>query len=130
MHSLYELFVAEWLKAHLPPHLTLKFQETIHKGKNLYFKIDLVLYEKSTLIPRYTLDTKYKAPNSPSSQDIAQVLTYAICKSCRETVLVYPTPLNSCFDQVFGNVRVRSLTFSLDQNLDITGQTFLKELLC
>ncbi|MDH6055608.1 McrC family protein [Umezakia ovalisporum] len=128
MHTLYELFVAEWLKVNLPPHLSLKSQETINKRKNLYFKIDLVIYEKLTLIPRYILDTKYKAPKNPSSQDIAQVVTYAVCKSCQETVLIYPTPVTCSVDEFFGSIRVRSLTFSLDQNLDITGEILLKKL--
>lgn len=129
MHNLYELFVAEWLKVNLPHHLTLKSQEIIKKRKNLYFKIDLVLYEKSTLIPRYTLDTKYKTPNKPSPQDIAQVVTYAVSKNCQQTVLIYPNQATNSLDETFGNIRVRSLTFPLDQNLNTTGKTFLKHLL-
>ncbi|BAZ52044.1 McrBC 5-methylcytosine restriction system component-like protein [Nostoc sp. NIES-4103] len=128
MDSLYEMFVAEWLKENLPPHFTLKSQERISIGKNLYFKTDLVLYETSNFTPRYILDTKYKKPSKPSSQDIAQVVAYAVSKHCPEVILIYPSSLTNSLDLLVGNIRVRSLTFALNDNLDRAGQIFLKNL--
>jgi len=129
MARLYELFVAEWLKANLPSNLFLKFQERVNIGKNLEFKPDLVLYDSTTNIPRYILDTKYKTPATPSSQDVAQVVAYAVAKNCPEVILVYPTPSTHSLNEMVGNIRVRSLTFSLDDHLEKAGNTFLKTLI-
>lgn len=129
MARLYELFVAEWLKANLSPDLILKSQERVNLGENLYFKTDLVLYDALTAKPRYILDTKYKTPANASSQDVAQVVAYAVSKHCQEVILVYPTSLTHSLDKFIGDIRVRSLTFSLNDNLDRTGQTFLQKLL-
>ncbi|MFB8790902.1 MAG: hypothetical protein U7123_19120 [Potamolinea sp.] len=90
MARLYELFVAEWLKAHLPADFSLKYQEPINISKMVQFKTDLVLYESGNITPRYILDTKYKVPDSPATSDISQVVTYALSKDCCEAVLVYP----------------------------------------
>jgi 5-methylcytosine-specific restriction enzyme subunit McrC len=129
MARLYELFVAEWLKAHLPQHLFLKFQEQVNISETVHFKIDLVLYDISTGTARYILDTKYKTPNQPAADDIAQVVAYAVSKDCNEAVLVYPEDLIHPLDEWVGDIRVRSLTFCLDGNLEHTGQDFLHNLL-
>lgn len=129
MARLYELFVAEWLKAHLPQHLLLKFQEQVNLSKTVYFKTDLVLYDISTGTARYILDTKYKTPTQPSADDIAQVVAYAVSKDCHEAILVYPANLTKPLDVLVGDIRVRSLTFSLEGELDGAGQAFLQNLL-
>ncbi len=129
MARLYELFVAEWLKIHLPQHLFLKFQEQVNISKTVYFKTDLVLYDISTGTACYILDTKYKTPTQPSRDDIAQVVTYAISKDCQEAVLVYPEDLTNPLDVLVRDIRVRSLTFSLQDELDRAGQAFLQDLL-
>ena len=129
MASLYELFIAEWLKVNLPANLILQSQERVKIANNLNFQIDLLLYDKSTAKPRYILDTKYKTPDSPSSDDIAQVVAYAVSKNCSQVILIYPTILTDPLDEFVGNIRVRSLTFFLDKNLEEAGKTFLKQLL-
>ncbi|MEO1430610.1 MAG: restriction endonuclease [Cyanobacteria bacterium J06633_8] len=129
MASLYELFIAEWLKLNLPANLIIKSQERVNIAKNIHFKIDLLLYDIATAKPRYILDTKYKTPDSPSSDDVAQVVAYAVSKNCSEVILIYPTTLTHPLDEFVGNIRVRSLTFSLNQNLDKAGNIFLKQLL-
>jgi 5-methylcytosine-specific restriction enzyme subunit McrC len=129
MDRLYELFVAEWLKAHLPQHLLLKFQEQVNISKTVYFKTDLVLYDISTGTARYILDTKYKTPTQPAADDIAQVVAYAVPKDCHEAILVYPADLTHPLDKWLGDIRVRSLTFSLEDDLDRAGQAFLQDLL-
>ncbi|MDF5730830.1 MAG: restriction endonuclease [Rhizonema sp. PD38] len=128
MARLYELFVAEWLKAHLPSDFILKSQEKVNIGKTLHFKTDLELYDNCSVTARYILDTKYKTPASPSPQDVSQVVAYAVSKNCQEVILVYPTSLTHSLNELVGNIRVRSLTFALDDNLERTGQTFLKNL--
>jgi 5-methylcytosine-specific restriction enzyme subunit McrC len=128
MAKLYELFVAEWLKIHLPKNLLLKFQESVKIGKNLLFKIDLVLYDSLTLAPRYILDTKYKSSTTPSTEDVAQVIAYAVSKGCQEVILVYPSSLTHHLNETIGNIRVRSLTFSLEDDLSQAGNIFLENL--
>ena len=129
MARLYELFVAQWLKAHLPQHLFLKFQEQVNISETVHFKTDLVLYDISTGTARYILDTKYKTPKQPAADDIAQVVAYAVSKDCHEAVLVYPQDLINPLDKWVGDIRVRSLTFSLDDDLDRAGKTFLQDVL-
>ncbi|MBE9232414.1 restriction endonuclease, partial [Cuspidothrix issatschenkoi LEGE 03284] len=60
--------------------------------------------------------------------DLYQVVTYALSKHCPEAVLVYPTELNNSFNQNIRDIKVRSLTFSLDENLEDAGKEFLKKL--
>lgn len=129
MARLYELFVAQWLKAHLPAGLFLRSQERVKIGNTVQFKTDLVLYESSSETPRYILDTKYKVPIAPSSNDITQVVAYAVSKNCHEAVLVYPAGSTQQLDEWIGDIRIRSLTFSLDGDLNQAGEAFLRDLL-
>ena len=129
MARLYELFVAEWLKTHLPQHFLLKFQEQVNISKTAYFRTDLVLYDISTGTARYILDTKYKTPKQPAADDIAQVVAYAVSKNCHEAILVYPENLTHPLNVLVGDIQVRSLTFSLKDDLDRAGQAFLQNLL-
>lgn len=129
MARLYELFVAEWLRAHLPPHLDLKTQERVDLGPSnaWQFQIDLLLYKKETGNVQVVLDTKYKTDTQTS--DIAQVIAYAKIKGCREAVLIYPTPPAHSLDTTVDGLRVRSLTFALAGDLEQAGRAFLQELL-
>ncbi len=130
MHGLYERFVAEWLRQHLPPHLTLKSQERFYLDESgkYYFNIDLVLTDLNTGETRYILDTKYKLPDAGKSADIEQIVAYAVAKNCEQAVLVYPMPLAEPLAVRVGNVSVRSLTFDLTNDLEQAGQNFLWEL--
>jgi len=131
MAKLYELFVAEWLEAHLPSGFVVRPQVEVALGRGgrIKFKIDLVVYDRETQKEKalFVLDTKYKAPDRPGNDDISQVVTYANIKDCQEAVLIYPTPLN--LDVMIGKIRVRSLTFSLDGDLEQAGSRFLDDLL-
>ena len=131
MARLYELFVAEWLKAHLPSNVSLSIQEKVDVGEGdvLSFNIDLVLYDAETGKARCVLDTKYKAKEKPEPDDVAQVVAYAEMKRCSEAILVYPTPLPRPLDEWVGNIRVQSIPFSLKGDLEAAGQSFLRRLL-
>jgi len=131
MERLYELFVAEWLKTHLPPDLILRVQEKVDVGEKqkISFKIDLVLYDGSTGTAICVLDTKYKAKEQPTPEDVTQVTAYAEMKGCTEEILVYPTPLQSPLDAPIGKIRVRSMIFQLSGALGEAGQNFLEGLL-
>jgi 5-methylcytosine-specific restriction enzyme subunit McrC len=131
MERLYELFVAEWLNAHLPSELSLKMQERVEidQKHNLHFDIDLVIYNARTGDSCYVLDTKYKISPTPLSSDIAQVIAYAQTKNCHDAVLIYPVRLGNPIDTWSRDIHIRSLVFSLDGDLEQAGQNFLSELL-
>ena len=131
MSQLFELFVAEWLSANIDAQYTCQPQQRVLVGDtgDLDFRIDIVLCDAATTQPRYVLDTKYKIPVKPSPADVAQVVTYATLKNCSEAVLVYPKRLDQPLDVLIGQIRVRSMTFSLDGDLDQEGRRFLIELL-
>jgi 5-methylcytosine-specific restriction enzyme subunit McrC len=131
MARLFELFVAEWLKTHLPENLTLKAQEKVAIGEaeNLKFNIDLVLSDVYTGKPICVLDTKYKTKEGPDVSDIAQVVTYAEVRGCPHAILVYPQPLFEPLDVKLGDIRVQSLTFPLAGDLEEAGLLFRDKLI-
>ena len=100
MGRLYELFVSEWLKAHLPNVISLVPQERAYldETSSLYFDIDLVLRDISTGEILCVLDTKYKDTTTPSPGDIAQIVAYAERMGCQEAILVYPRSLPRPFE--------------------------------
>jgi 5-methylcytosine-specific restriction enzyme subunit McrC len=130
MPRLYERFVAAWLRAHLDQRWRLQIQERypINPAVNLAFTIDLVLYARHKAAAYCVLDTKYKTPQAPSAEDIAQVLAYAQAKGAPEAALIYPVELARPLDQQIGGVRVRSLSFALDGDLDQAGECLLAAL--
>ena len=130
MARLYELFVAEWLKSNLPAEWRIKAQEIITMGQShaIQFNIDLVLYDSLNNVPRFVLDTKYKSSKYPESADIEQIVAYAQMKGCHEAVLIYPLRLNEPLDEKLKSVRIRSLAFPIDDNLESGGQSFIREL--
>ncbi len=131
MSHLFELFVAEWLSANIDAKFTCQPQQRVQVGDDgdLKFQIDIVICDTATMRPVCVIDTKYKIPERPSPADIAQAVTYATLKDCREAVLVYPKRLDHPVDVPIGQIRVRSMTFSLDGDLDNEGRRFLIELL-
>jgi hypothetical protein len=70
MARLFERFVAEWLRVHLPEGLELQDQEDvpIGEGWGISFTIDMVLYDRKTGRPMAVLDTKYKPVDRPQDE--------------------------------------------------------------
>jgi 5-methylcytosine-specific restriction enzyme subunit McrC len=129
MAKLYELFVAEWLQENPPQGFFFKPQHPVEIDHNRHFRIDLVLCDAATGEARAVLDTKYKAPDRAADTDIYQMISYANVTRCYEAFLIYPTPLKELLDVRIRDIRIRSLTFSLDDELDQAGQVFLQDLL-
>jgi 5-methylcytosine-specific restriction enzyme subunit McrC len=131
MSRLYELFVSEWLSAHLPDRVSLVPQERAYldETSGLYFDIDLVLRDTSTGEILCVLDTKYKDTSTPSTNDVAQIVAYAEKMGCQEAILVYPRGLPRPFDARVGDIRVRSLSFSLEGDVDEAGHRFMRTVL-
>ncbi|MEH1993724.1 McrC family protein [Nostoc sp.] len=128
MAHFYELFVAEWLKKNTPQGYFLKQQHPIEISQNRHFNIDILLCDAATGKTIAVLDTKYKAPELAGYIDIHQMISYANTTKCNQAFLIYPKDLTQPLDIKSNEIRVRSLTFSLNDNLDRAGQTFLKNL--
>jgi len=129
MAKLYEQFVAEWLKANTPKGFFVKPQHRVTHDQNYFDRIDLLLGDSETNEILYVLDTKYKIPEKVDNTDRNQVVTYATLLNCKNAILIYPKNLKAPIDQQISDIRVRSLTFSLDSDLNEAGKTFLTSLL-
>ncbi|MEG4520229.1 MULTISPECIES: 5-methylcytosine restriction system specificity protein McrC [unclassified Microcoleus] len=129
MTNLYEKFVAEWLKANTPKGFFVKQQHRVIHDQNYFDRIDLLLCDIATKKVQYVLDTKYKAPDKVGSDDRHQIVAYANALKCQNAILVYPQNLKQPLDIKNDDIRVRSLTFSLDSDLNEAGKTFLTSLL-
>lgn len=88
-----------------------------------------MLYDTAKTEPLCVLDTKYKAASMPTSDDLAQVVAYAEAKGCNEAILVYPGPLTAPIVAKVGDIRVRSLAFSVSGDLDQQGYAFLQKMI-
>ena len=131
MAQLFELFVAEWMKSHLAGEYRLESQESvdIDEAHNINLRIDLVLYQNDSDQPICVLDTKYKTPESPSQDDIAQIHLYAAVKNCQEGILIYPEELAKPMDEVIQGIRIRSATFNISEDLEKSGIDFKNNIL-
>jgi 5-methylcytosine-specific restriction enzyme subunit McrC len=131
MARLYEQFVVAWLREHLPASIVLTAQERydIDRASNLTFAIDVVLRDAVSRKVHCVLDTKYKRVSTPSTDDIAQVVAYAKAMGCHDAILAYPFPPTRLVDTMIGDVRVRSVTFALDHDLEVGGMAFLQDIL-
>ena len=129
MASLFELFVAEWLRVHLPPDLVLEAQSRLDLGDGVCFYADLVLRDRASGRALAVLDTKYKATATPSTADVAQVVAYAEAVGCRDAVLLYPRRLERGRALDVGRIHVHSLAFVLAGELESSGRLFLDTLL-
>jgi 5-methylcytosine-specific restriction enzyme subunit McrC len=131
MAHLFELFVAEWLRAHAPPGLEVEVQDSIKLGEERAFEfvIDISLHDRATGRCVAVLDTKYKVDEKASNEDIYQVVTYAVAKESDCAILVYPQVLQHQAVGTVGPVRVHSLSYRIDGDLEAAGARFLQALL-
>lgn len=127
MARLYEQFVAAWLKRRLAATHRVAAQVQTPVSGDLHFTIDLVI---SAGRRRWVVDTKYKVPTAgPDTADVAQILAYAQVQGAQEAILVYPAPVPQPLDVTVGGVRLRTLTFQLDGDLDTAGELLVAALL-
>lgn len=129
MARLFELFVAKWLQAHSPVEWEVREQQQVvlDAQQGLQFRIDLVLQDAATRTALAVLDTKYKDPESISTDDVQQVVAYAVAWDAKDAVLIYPAPPPLTCAQV-GDVTVHFLAFDLAGDLDEAGQALLDAL--
>ncbi len=126
MNQLYEKFIAAWLKQHLPPHLGITTQHHV-KYKSFSFKIDLIIYNKNTNQNLYVLDTKYKTEIKDS--DRTQIIAYATANKCKIGIIINPYSYNILNDKITENLSIRTLNFSLNEDIDVSGNKFLQQLM-
>jgi 5-methylcytosine-specific restriction enzyme subunit McrC len=127
MASLFEMFVAEWLKRNIDQRYSIKAQYRVSPSKldRYVFKIDIVVCDRETDSPIFIIDTKYKDQTLPDQSDVSQVVTYSELVGCRNAYLVYPAQLESSIELQIGNHRVKCLPFSIDGDLEASGKDFL-----
>lgn len=126
MARLYERFVAAWLAQRLHTQYHVSAQVPTPVGGDLRFTIDLLISDPQR---RWVVDTKYKLPRSgPDAADVAQVLAYAQVTGAHQAVLVYPAALPQPLDTTLQGIRLRTLTFALDRDLDAAGEDFVAAL--
>lgn len=128
MPDLFERFVTEWLRRELRPpgDYALRPRRRHSLGRRYWFIPDVVIEDRASR-PRIVLDMKYKL--QIRREDLNQVIAYATEVGCQEAVLVYPSGAQGPAQWKVGPVRVRSLVFPLDTDLNTGGKQFLAEVL-
>lgn len=75
------------------------------------------------------MDTKYKRNPEPDSDDLRQIVAYAVSIQTNDAFLVYPSSITKAFDIFVGEkVRVQGLVFDIGMDPDESGQKFLNHL--
>jgi 5-methylcytosine-specific restriction enzyme subunit McrC len=131
MPSLFESFVAEWLKEKLPQEFRLEpqYQASLDSSGSLVFRIDLVLKSRETDSVVCVLDTKYKKDPVSKAKDVKDIIAYAAKMQTTNAFLVYPSHDIESFDYQVGTIRIRSLFFDIGKNIQDSGLTFVNDLL-
>ena len=127
--TLFEEFAASWLRAHLPAGISLQQQHRIplEGSEGLEFQIDLVLRERGGQVIA-VLDTKYRREPEPASEDIQQVVAYAVRLGTERAFLIYPSTSTRCLNLQVGQVQVHTLVFDLGWDLEEAGIAFSEAL--
>ncbi len=135
MNMLYQKFVAKWLEENLPDGYEINRggeEETVilteFAGKELKYRIDIVLYNTERDEPIAVIDVKYKDNKRPSTSDISQMVGYAKATGTEESFLLYPSSFEDSLDVQLDDVRVRNQIFSLNDDLESSGFAFLTDL--
>lgn len=124
MAALYEKYVAEYLRGEIGGGLNLSAQQDVAVAYDgtITITIDLVLSDALTGSAVAVLDTKYKAADQPSADDLQQVVAYAVAKNCRRAVLIYPTMPSRPFNGRYGASDVEVMTTYVSVDGDVGGE--------
>ena len=130
MPSLFESFVAEWLKTNIPGgiRVTPQYRAELDISGTLAFRIDLVLSDVTSDQVLAVMDTKYKRQQYPEETDIQQIVAYAVRMKTANAFLVYPSTTTQSLSMKVGEVSVQSLSFDIGKEPDEAGRSFLDSL--
>jgi 5-methylcytosine-specific restriction enzyme subunit McrC len=130
MPRLFERFVGAWLKRHLKTGYLLKeqFHTPLVGSGDLAFQMDMVLQDKVSGKVVAVLDTKYKASQVPDTEDIQQVVAYAVRLDTRVAYLVYPFKLSAPVEVQIGSITVKAIGLDLSGALEHAGKDLLNEI--
>lgn len=128
MAGLFEQFVAEWLRRNLSPSLKLEAQRRVPFGQGdvLNFQMDIVLRDARSGKALCVIDTKYKAPQSPDTGDVYQIVTYALALGAPSAVLLYPQRVPRPLVGPISDIHLDTLAFPLDADLEASGTEVLR----
>lgn len=129
MPTLFDAFVAKWLKANLPDDYRVREQYTARLQANavLKLRIDIVIEEKGSGRPVMVLDTKYTNVTEPAQDDVQQAAADAVEMRTRTAVLAYPSALPKNIRIQSENIDVQTAAFDLDRDLSEAGEDFLRQ---
>jgi 5-methylcytosine-specific restriction enzyme subunit McrC len=96
--------------------------------EGITFSPDIVIREQATGRALLVIDTKYKVDLLPQTSDIAQVVAYAQKLECLDAVLLYPGVRTVGLDMHVGDIRVRTLQFTLAGDLSDSGEALMRDL--
>ena len=65
---------------------------------------------------------------TPISDDVAQIVAYAVARGARTGVLIYPRRLSRPFRAEVGGISVLAVSFSIDGDVEAGGRRFLEEI--
>jgi 5-methylcytosine-specific restriction enzyme subunit McrC len=130
MPILFETFVAQWLKEHMPSELqvTPHYRVKLEANVNLTFDMDIVVSSRATRQVLAILDTKYKRAAQPDEADISQVTAYALQMHAPKAILIYPSSQTQPIEARIGDISVQSLIFDIRRQ-DLGGDAFLSKLM-
>jgi len=130
MPSLFESFVAEWLRANPPSGIsvTQQYKADLDERGIFFFRIDLLLKEATSDRVIAVMDTKYKREEHPKAGDIEQIVAYAARMKTQNAFLIYPSTVTRSITLPVGDVSVTSLHFNIAMDPDEAGKLFLEKL--
>jgi 5-methylcytosine-specific restriction enzyme subunit McrC len=131
MPSLFESFVAEWLRANLPAgmRVTPQYRADLDDSGMFAFRIDLVLRNVASDQVIAVMDTKYKREERPEEADIQQIVAYAVRMKTKDAFLIYPSSVTQSRVLLVGDdIRVQNLIFDVGKDPDEAGRLFLGRL--
>jgi 5-methylcytosine-specific restriction enzyme subunit McrC len=131
MPQLFEKYVAKWLEEHFGKEGgavrgSSQSSWPVFTEGDISFRPDLVLSDREGSA-FMVLDTKYKSPTYPSSDDVQQIVAYANHVGVRSAILIYPSEATCRCLFRSGEIEVRTCVFSLSQEPDLAGKLFLEQ---
>jgi hypothetical protein len=80
------------------------------------------------LWPSGCSSTSYKITDTPTPDDVAQIVAYAVARGARTGVLIYPRRLSRPFRAEVGGISVHAMSFPIDSDVEAGGRGFVEEI--